>query len=121
MKIFWDPRLPLDFTPGRDTRKVEKGFEAHLREALEGAGKSPEPLSRALDLVEEVLPLIEKFAEDPVSRTRAETLADLLEERARELESLLREIPQGPLHRTISEAALFFGVEAEKLRRGFYT
>ncbi len=70
--------------------------------------------------MEEVLPLIERFAEDPSSRTQAETLAGLLEERARQLEALLREIPEGPIHRTLSEAALFLGVEAEKLRRGFY-
>ncbi len=120
MKIFWDPHLPLDFTPGKRSGKVEKSFEAHLKEALAEAQGSQGPLSEAIDLVEEVLPLIERFSEDPSSRTQAETLAGILEQRARELEALLKEIPEGPVRQTLSEAALFLGVEAEKLRRGFY-
>ncbi|QJA06591.1 hypothetical protein FVE67_07185 [Thermosulfurimonas marina] len=118
MKIFWDPRTPIDFTPGRSQSKVEKSFEAHLREIL-SPGKAPE-LERAFALVDEVFPLLERFAEDPLSRTQAETLAGLLEDRARELEALLSELPEGPVREAFSEAALFFGVEAEKLRKGFY-
>ncbi len=120
MKIFWDPRLSPDFTPEKKTGKVEKGFESYLREALSANKGSDPSLTQALDLVEEVLPLLERFAQDPSSRAQAETLADILEERARVLESLLREIPEGPLRQGLSEAAIFFGVEAEKLRRGFY-
>ena len=121
MRIFWDPNTPLDFVPGRKTGKVEKSFELYFREALSRKDGLGEDFSQAVSLVEEILPLLERLSEDPVSRTQAETLADLLSERAKQLEELLSHLPEGPLHSTLSEAALLFGVEAEKIRRGFYS
>ncbi|OAQ20398.1 hypothetical protein [Thermosulfurimonas dismutans] len=120
MKIFWDPNAPLDFTPGRKTGKVEKNFEVYFREALSRNEASREDFSQAVALVEEMLPLLDRLSEDPISRSQAETLADILSERARQLDELLSHLPEGPLRRTLSEAAILFGVEAEKLRRGFY-
>ncbi len=120
MKIFWDPRTPIDFNPKAKSSQVKKTFESYLREALEADTQKAQNLDLALNLVEEILPILEKLSGDPISRSQAETLADVLAERARQLEELLSGLPEGPLRQTLSEAALLFGVEAEKLRKGYY-
>jgi len=69
MKIFWDPRTLFDSTPSRRPGQVGKSFENYLREAL-SEEKTPQ-VEQAFHLVEEVLPLLERFAEDPASRAKA--------------------------------------------------
>ncbi len=119
MKVYWDPSIFHNFNAQKKTGQTESRFEAYLEEAL-NRGRQVEDFAPAVSLVEEMLPLLERLAQDPLSRSQAETLAGVLADRAQELEKLLKELPEGPLRETLSEAALFFGVEAEKLRKGFY-
>ncbi len=72
------------------------------------------------DKLEFTLDLLERMAKTPVSESTASTVGDFLLTQAMEMEKIAETLPEGAIKNLFKESAFYIGIEAEKIRQGYY-
>jgi len=109
------------------SKEGNKVFEDYLRSALlelesaeilkEAEKEKVKFLSERLDFS---LDLLERIAKMPISPSTASTVGDFLLTQALEMEKIAESLPEGALKNLFKESAFYIGIEAEKIRQGYY-
>ncbi|QER41720.1 hypothetical protein F1847_02755 [Thermodesulfobacterium sp. TA1] len=110
------------------TEERVKGFEEHLKIALSELEKEEfiqktqeEKTTLALNKLEETLAVLEHFINSPVSLSKAETVGDFLLSQALEIDKIVSSLPESFTKNFIKDWAFLLGVEAQKIKQGFYS
>lgn len=129
MKI--DPKFifPINFTTESVISKREKNlFEEYLKiaiseierkEILEKTQK--ERLNLVCQKLEESSQILENLNKLELNEAASKTLGDFLIAQALELDKILETIPDSSLKNLLKEWTFFIGIEAQKIRQGFYS
>lgn len=109
------------------SKEGNKVFEDYLKSALlelesaeilkEAEKEKVKFLSERLDFS---LDLLERIAKMPISPSTASTVGDFLLTQALEMEKIAESLPEGALKNLFKESAFYIGIEAEKIRQGYY-
>ncbi|MFN3921786.1 MAG: hypothetical protein ACK4K4_05250 [Caldimicrobium sp.] len=109
------------------SKQGNKIFEDYLKSALlelesaeilkETEKEKVKYLSERLDFS---LNLLERLAKVPISNSTASTVGDFLITQALEMEKIAESLPEGALKNLFKESAFYIGIEAEKIRQGYY-
>ena len=128
MKI--DSKIFLDInfiTPETLSKQGNKIFEDYLKSALlelEQAEllkeEEKEKIRFLHDKLTFSLELMDKIAKTPLNQATSSTVGDFLLSQALEMEKIAETLPEGALKNLFKESALYLGIEAEKLRQGYY-
>lgn len=128
MKI--DPKNFLDInfiTPEAISKQGNKIFEDYLKSALLELEKAElvkeqerEKIKFLQDKLIFSLELMDKIAKIPINQATSQTIGDFLLREALEMEKIAETLPEGALKNLFKESALYLGIEAEKLRQGYY-
>ncbi len=102
-------------------------FEDYLRNALLELEKSSflkeaerQKIKVLSDKLEFSLHLLDRLAQGPINTSLSSTIGDFLLTQAFEMEKIAETLPEGALKNLFKESALYIGIEAEKVRQGFY-
>lgn len=103
---------------------LNKKFEEILKTALleleksyiSGESFSAEVLNLATKKAENVLEILDKFAERDITVSEAQTLGDWLLLQALELEKISESLPDSPQKELFKTSAFIIGIEAQKLK-----
>lgn len=128
MKIESKPIDNLYFiTQDQISKQGNKIFEEYLKSALlelNNAEILKEEEKEKIRLLSEKvhfsLDLLDKVTKGPVSYSTASTLGDFLLTQALEMEKIAESLSEGALKNLFKESVLYIGLEAEKLRQGYY-
>lgn len=128
MKI--DSKIFTEFnfiTPDAISKQGNKVFEDYLKSALleletsdlikEAEKAKIKFLSEKLDFS---LDLLDRIAKIPLNPATSSTVGDFLLAQALEMEKVAESLPEGALKNLYKESALYIGIEAEKIRQGYY-
>lgn len=128
MKI--DPKnfFNINFTTPESFLKQEnKIFEDYLKSALlelEQAELLKEEEKEKIKFLQEKaafsFELMDKIAKIPINKATSFTVGDFLLAQALEMEKIAESLSEGALKNLFKEFALYIGIEAEKLRQGYY-
>ncbi len=128
MKI--DPKnfFNINFiTPEAISKQGNKIFEDYLKSALLELEKAEllkeeerEKIKFLHDKLTFSLELMDKIAKTPINQATSSTVGDFLLAQALEMEKIAETLPEGALRNLFKESALYIGIEAEKLRQGYY-
>jgi len=129
MKI--DPKFIyfVNFTPKSQTSKgINNIFEKYLKLAISEI-EAKEILQKSekerIDLVYEKLKegfhILEKVSQYGLDNTSSETIGDFLLSQALEINKILKTFHEGSLKDLFNEWTFFLGVEAQKIKQGFYS
>lgn len=128
MKI--EKNLPLNvqfWTTEVASKQANTIFEEYLRNAileLEHSEllkeKTHETLKLLSDQVRFSLELLEKISKMSITTSISSTVGDFLLSQAFELDKISDSLPDGALKNLFKESALYIGIEAEKIRKGYY-
>lgn len=110
------------------SKQDNKIFEDYLKEALLELEKE-DLLKKAerekIQILQEKmafsLELLERIAKTPLNLATSSTVGDFLLSQALEMEKIAETLSEGALKSLFKESALYLGIEAEKLRRGYYS
>jgi hypothetical protein len=129
MKIDSKFIFPINFTTESLTSKREKNlFEEYLKiaiseierqEILEKTQK--ERLNLAYQKLEESSQILENLNKLDLDEAASETLGDFLIAQALEISKILETLPDSSLKNLLKEWTFFIGVEAQKIKQGFYS
>lgn len=128
MKIEKNIHAMLNFTISDAISKQSRTiFEDYLRNALLELEKSEflkkkehETIRFISDQVLFSLDLMEKISRIPLKSSISATVGDFLLSQAFELEKIADSLPDGSVKNLLKESALYIGIEAEKIRKGYY-
>lgn len=128
MKIDNNVQIGIQFpTSDAFTRQTEALFESYLRKAIleieqsEFLRKSERETLRFLtEQISASLDLLERISRTTIDSSSSSTIGDFLLTQALELEKIANSLPEGALKNLFKESALYIGIEAEKIRRGYY-
>ncbi|BAU23085.1 hypothetical protein THC_0693 [Caldimicrobium thiodismutans] len=123
-KIFTDINF---ITPDAISKQGNRVFEDYLKSALleletsdlikETEKEKIKFLSEKLDFS---LDLLDRIAKIPLNSATSATVGDFLLAQAFEMEKVAESLPEGALKNLYKESALYIGIEAEKIRQGYY-
>ncbi|MFN3504999.1 MAG: hypothetical protein ACK4Y7_02150 [Caldimicrobium sp.] len=109
------------------SKQGNKIFEDYLKSALleleradilkEAEREKVQYLSERLEFS---LDLLDRIAKTPITQSTASTVGDFLLSQALEMEKIAETLPEGALKNLFIESAFYIGIEAEKLRQGYY-
>ncbi|MFN3406479.1 MAG: hypothetical protein ACK4UR_06045 [Caldimicrobium sp.] len=127
MKIEFNKVSNYFITEEAISKQGNKIFEDYLKSALleleradilkEAEREKVHYLSEKLDFS---LDLLDRIAKTPISQSAASTVGDFLLTQALEMEKIADTLPEGALKNLFKESAFYIGIEAEKLRQGYY-
>jgi len=129
MKIDSKFIFPVNFTTESTTSKREKSlFEEYFKLALSEIEKKElleKTQKERFDLVykklEESFQLLEKIMNMELNEASSKTVGDFLLAQALEINKLLETFPKSSLKNLLKESTFFVGVEAQKIKQGFYS
>ncbi|MEZ0344456.1 MAG: hypothetical protein ABWJ99_06625 [Caldimicrobium sp.] len=114
-------------TPEAISKQGNKIFEDYLKSALLELEKAEllkeeerEKIKFLHDKLTFSLELMDKIAKTPINQATSSTVGDFLLAQALEMEKIAETLPEGALRNLFKESALYIGIEAEKLRKGYY-
>ncbi|MGC9110026.1 MAG: hypothetical protein ACP5HI_07245 [Caldimicrobium sp.] len=115
-------------TPEALSKQGNKIFEDYLKSALLELERAEllkeeerEKIKFLQDKLSFSLDLMDKIAKTPLNHATSSTVGDFLLAQALEMEKVAETLPDGALKNLFKESALYLGIEAEKLRQGYYT
>lgn len=128
MKIDTKFHFELNFnTSGSISKQENKVFEAYLKNALLELERADflkqaekEKLKYLSEKLDSSLALLDRVTKLDLNFSTSATIGDLLLSQAYEMEKIAETLPEGGLKFLFKESALYIGLEAEKLRNGFY-
>ncbi|MDF2953307.1 MAG: hypothetical protein OD816_000552 [Thermodesulfobacterium sp.] len=129
MKIDSKFIFPVNFTTESVTSKGEKSlFEEYFKLALSEIEKKEflektqkERFNLIYKKLEESFQLLEKIMSMELNEASSKTLGDFLLAQALEINRLLETFPESSLKNLLKEGTFFVGVEAQKIKQGFYS
>lgn len=129
MKIESKIFSPINFTTESITSKKGKNlFEEYLKISLseiETKEILEKPQEERFNLIynklEQSFQLLENFINVELNEASSETVGDFLLAQALEINKLLDTFPESSLKNTLKESVFFLGVEAQKIKQGFYS
>ncbi|AIH03585.1 MULTISPECIES: hypothetical protein [Thermodesulfobacterium] len=111
--------------------KVEGGdssFAEYLKVALseletqEFLQKTQEEKTQmAFNKIEQTLEILESMVNTSLSSSKAETIGDFLLSQAMEIDKIVSSLPESYTKKFIKDWAFLLGVEAQKIKKGFYS
>ncbi|MGB9762034.1 MAG: hypothetical protein ACP5KO_01125 [Caldimicrobium sp.] len=114
-------------TPEALSKQGNKIFEDYLKSALLELERAEllkeeerEKIKFLQDKLSFSLDLMDKIAKTPLNQATSSTVGDFLLAQALEMEKVAETLPDGALKNLFKESALYLGIEAEKLRQGYY-
>lgn len=128
MKIDTKIQFELNFNiPSSISKQENKVFESYLKDALSELERADllkqaekEKLRYLSKKLESSLALLDRVTKSDLNFSTSVTIGDLLLSQAYEMEKIAETLPEGGLKSLFKESALYIGLEAEKLRNGFY-
>ncbi len=129
MKIDSKFIFPVNFTTESVTSKGEKSlFEEYFKLALSEIEKKEflektqkERFNLIYKKLEESFQLLEKIMSMELNEASSKTLGDFLLAQALEINRLLETFPESSLKNLLKEGTFFVGVEAQRIKQGFYS
>ncbi|HEA84274.1 MAG TPA: hypothetical protein ENI03_03220 [Thermodesulfobacterium geofontis] len=129
MKIDSKFIFPVNFTTESVTSKGEKSlFEEYFKLALSEIEKKEflektqkERFNLIYKKLEESFQLLEKIMSMELNEASSKTVGDFLLAQALEINRLLETFPESSLKNLLKEGTFFVGVEAQKIKQGFYS
>ncbi len=129
MKI--DPKILNQINFNIDSKSLNKNseanFEDYLKVALEKLEtqeflqkSQEEKISYIYQKLEESSKILESLVEKGINYSTSETIGDYLLTQALEINKLLETLPESSLKNILKDWTFFIGVEAQKIREGFY-
>jgi len=123
-KTIYEPNFITTETISKQGNKI---FEDYLKSALlelERADLLKEAEKEKVRFLQEKLgfslDLMDKIARTPLNLATSSTVGDFLLSQALEIEKIAETLPEGAIKNLFKESALYLGIEAEKLRQGYY-
>ena len=115
-----------DFT--KESPSATDLFESYFKLALkeietkELAAKEVETrVNLAHDKISEALDVLQRFSKATPDFSSSQTIGDFLLTRAFEVDKLVSTLPESGLKSLLKELCVFLGVEAQKIKQGFYS
>ncbi|MBO8143392.1 MAG: hypothetical protein H0Z16_02245 [Thermodesulfobacterium sp.] len=129
MKIDSKFIFPVNFTTESVTSKGEKSlFEEYFKLALSEIEKKEflektqkERFNLIYKKLEKSFQLLEKIMSMELNEASSKTVGDFLLAQALEINRLLETFPESSLKNLLKEGTFFVGVEAQKIKQGFYS
>ena len=129
MKIDSKFIFPVNFTTESTTSKREKSlFEEYFKLALSEIEKKEflektqkERFNLIYKKLEKSFQLLEKIMSMELNEASSKTVGDFLLAQALEINRLLETFPESSLKNLLKEGTFFVGVEAQKIKQGFYS
>lgn len=128
MKIDSKVILDLNFiTPEAISKEGNKVFEDYLKNALLELERAEilqqaerEKIKFLAERLDFSLDLLDRVAKINLNTSTSATIGDFLLGQALEMEKIAESLPEGALKSLFKESALYLGIEAEKIRQGYY-
>jgi len=129
MKIDSKFIFPVNFTTESVTSKGGKSlFEEYFKLALSEIEKKEflektqkERFNLIYKKLEKSFQLLEKIMSMELNEASSKTVGDFLLAQALEINRLLETFPESSLKNLLKEGTFFVGVEAQKIKQGFYS
>lgn len=110
------------------SKRVNSTFEEYLKVALAQIREEKlssegyqEKLKEVWQKIKTSLEILENLSSEGLDASSSETLGDFLLSQALELNQILNSLPEENFKSFIKELTFFIGVEAQKIRQGFYS
>ncbi|MCS7279332.1 MAG: hypothetical protein NZ530_04660 [Thermodesulfobacteriaceae bacterium] len=129
MEIYFKTLLEGNFNTNiPSSKRVNSTFEEYLKIALaeikeEKVSKENywEKLGEILQKIEIGFQVLEASTIEGLSFSSSETLGDFLLSQALEIDKLLDNLPEEGSKNLFKELAFFIGIEAQKIKQGYYS
>ncbi len=111
------------------SKKINSTFEEYLKIVLAQIKEeknfskdiNSKKLEEILQKVRTSLEVLESLAPEGLDTSSAETLGDFLLAQALEINQILNLLPEDSLKHLLKDITFFIGIEAQKIRQGFYS
>lgn len=129
MEIYFKTLLESNFNTNiSSSKRVNSTFEEHLKIALAEIKEEKvsqenywEKLREILQKIEIGFQVLEASTIEGLSFSSSETLGDFLLSQALEIDKLLDNLPEEGSKTLFKELAFFIGIEAQKIKQGYYS
>ena len=129
MKIYSKFIFPINFTTESITSKSGKNlFEEYLKIALseiekkELLGKTQkERINLVYQKLEKSFEILENITNLELNEASSETIGDFILAQALEINKILETLPDSSLKNLLKDWTFFIGIEAQKIKQGFYS
>lgn len=129
MKIDSKFIFPINFTTESVVSKRKKSlFEEYFKVALSEIEKKEflektqkERFNLVYQKLEESSKLLENIVNKDLDATSSETIGDFVLAQALEIDKILETLPESSLKNLLKDWAFFVGIEAQKIKQGFYS
>ncbi len=114
--------------PEQKIKKVDSSFEEYFKTALKELDtrefqkrQEYERVKIIAQKLEDVYRILEKLEKKELDFSSSQTIGDFLMAKAFEVEKMSDYINDEPIRKIFKEWAFFIGIEAQKLKQGFYS
>jgi predicted Zn-dependent peptidase len=129
MKIYSKFIFPIDFTTESVTSKREKNlFEEYFKIALSEIEKKEllektqkERINLVYQKLEKSFEILENITNLELNEASSETIGDFILAQALEINKILETLPDSSLKNLLKDWTFFIGIEAQKIKQGFYS
>jgi predicted Zn-dependent peptidase len=129
MKIYSKFIFPIDFTTESVTSKRKKNlFEEYFKIALSEIEKKEllektqkERINLVYQKLEKSFEILENITNLELNEASSETIGDFILAQALEINKILETLPESSLKNLLKDWAFFVGIEAQKIKQGFYS
>jgi len=129
MKVYPKFIFPINFTTDSITSKSEKNlFEEYLKVALSEIEKKEllektqkERINLVYQKLEKSFEILENITNLELNEASSETIGDFILAQALEINKILETLPDSSLKNLLKDWTFFIGIEAQKIKQGFYS
>jgi predicted Zn-dependent peptidase len=129
MKVYPKFIFPINFTTDSITSKSGKNlFEEYLKVALSEIEKKEllektqkERINLVYQKLEKSFEILENITNLELNEASSETIGDFILAQALEINKILETLPDSSLKNLLKDWTFFIGIEAQKIKQGFYS
>jgi len=129
MKVYSKFIFPINFTTESITSKSGKNlFEEYLKVALSEIEKKEllektqkERINLVYQKLEKSFEILENITNLELNEASSETIGDFILAQALEINKILETLPDSSLKNLLKDWTFFIGIEAQKIKQGFYS
>jgi predicted Zn-dependent peptidase len=129
MKVYPKFIFPINFTTDFITSKSRKNlFEEYLKVALSEIEKKEllektqkERINLVYQKLEKSFEILENITNLELNEASSETIGDFILAQALEINKILETLPDSSLKNLLKDWTFFIGIEAQKIKQGFYS
>ena len=129
MKVYSKFIFPINFTTDSITSKSGKNlFEEYLKVALSEIEKKEllektqkERINLVYQKLEKSFEILEIITNLELNEASSETIGDFILAQALEINKILETLPDSSLKNLLKDWTFFIGIEAQKIKQGFYS